>query len=131
MLRSLIAETNNAAKTAKPIETDIQLLALLRRRINAGKESAAQFKAANRDDLVQKELGQVQIVDEYVSEVQVLGEERVDSIIKTTMEKLQSASGQLNEGSIMKALFAPSGELEGQPVERGSVARRVKEIMKG
>lgn len=128
VLRAVIAETTNAAKTSKPVETDIQLLALLRKRAAAGMEAAAQFRASNRHDLEEKEMAQVKIVDEYASQVQTLGQDQVEEIIKQVTAKLH-ASGQLNEGSVMKALFGPSGALTGQAVERGTIARRVKELI--
>jgi uncharacterized protein len=128
VLRAVIADTTNAAKTSKPVETDIQLLALLRKRAAASMEAAAQFRASNRHDLEEKEMAQVKIVDEYASKVHTLGQDQVEAIIKQATAKLH-ASGQLNEGSVMKALFGPSGALTGQPVERGSIARRVKELI--
>lgn len=128
-MRALIAETINAGKTSKPIETDIQLLALLRKRISSGNDAAAQFEAANRGDLHEKEMGQVKVLEEYAAQVATLSEEQVDSIIQHTIGKLRSSEGKLNQGSILKALFEPAGDLTGKPVEQGIVARRVAQLM--
>tara|TARA_R110002060_G_scaffold10982_10_gene16267 strand:- start:37 stop:474 length:438 start_codon:yes stop_codon:yes gene_type:complete len=55
VLRALLSQTLNASKTSSPINTDMQMLSLLRKSANAAKAAAEEFKGAGRQDLADKE----------------------------------------------------------------------------
>lgn len=129
MVRSLIAETNNAAKTASPIQTDIQLLSLIRKRASAAKEAADQFAAADRPDLKQKEDEQIVILEEYAGHVETLSVEEVEAIIKQQVAAIKEAGSKLDAGQVLKALFASGGALDGKPTDRKEVASLVKKAI--
>ncbi|OAA59561.1 hypothetical protein SPI_05759 [Niveomyces insectorum RCEF 264] len=65
VLRTILAATLNASKTAQPIRTDAQLVALLRKTARASQEAAAEFRGADRADLAEKEEAQIRVLEEY------------------------------------------------------------------
>jgi uncharacterized protein YqeY len=89
VLRAIIAEATNAAKTSTPIKDNMQMLALLRKRRAASKTAAAEFLENKREDLSQKQEEEIAVLDEYASQVKVMSEEDtakyVDEAIKLAM----------------------------------------------
>ncbi|KAH8681385.1 Yqey-like protein-domain-containing protein [Xylariales sp. PMI_506] len=134
VLRSILSATLNASKTANPINTDAQLVALLRKTARASEEASAEFKSAGREDLVEKEEQQISILDEYVSGsgVQVLGDEELKTIVSGVVTAMTSegvVQGKAKLGDVMKKLLAPGGPLEGKSVEKADLARVVKQVV--
>ncbi|KAL4784094.1 hypothetical protein BJX76DRAFT_328295 [Aspergillus varians] len=129
VLRALISETNNSQKTSSPIQTDLQLLALIRKRANASKDSAQQFLDANRADLKEKEDKALAILEEYGSQVQTISLDDVKAIVSGEVTKLKEAGKKIEIGTVIKSLFAPGGALDGKPAERSEVAKIVKEAV--
>lgn len=125
----MISETNNAAKTASPIQTDIQLLTLIRKRATAAKEAAEQFATAERSDLKEKEDAQVTILEEYASQVKTLSVEEVNDIIAQQIQKLEETGSKVSLGELVKALFAKAGPLDGKPADRKEVVDLVKKTL--
>jgi uncharacterized protein YqeY len=125
----LISETNNAAKTASPIQTDIQLLSLIRKRASASKEAAQQFAEADRPDLKEKEDAQIVILEEYAGHVKTLTVEEVEAVITKEIAAIKEAGKKLEVGQVLKALFAPGGALDGKPADRKEVAGLVKKAV--
>ncbi|KAI9839286.1 MAG: hypothetical protein M1819_003281 [Sarea resinae] len=129
VLRGLLAETTNAAKTSTPFKTDVQLLALLRKRAAASKAAALEFQAAKRDDLKEKEDAQVAVLEEYAGGVETMGVEDIKKSVAEVMEKVKVEGARMDMGGVLKRLVGPGGSLEGKPVERAEVARIVKEAV--
>ena len=126
MLRGLLAETTNAAKTSNPIKTDIQLLSLLRKRAAASRSAAHEFSAANRTDLQDKEMAQVSVLEGYASGVETLSEGDITAAIQEVVGKMRMEGKNVNLGSVIKELLGPDGVLAGKPVENKEVARLAK-----
>lgn len=129
VLRALISETNNAAKTASPIQTDIQLLSLIRKRASASKEAAQQFAEADRPDLKEKEDAQIAILEEYAGHVKTLTVEEVEAVVAKEIAAIKEAGKKLEVGLVLKALFTPGGALDGKPADRKEVAGLVKKAV--
>jgi hypothetical protein len=132
VLRGLLAEVTNAAKTNNPVKTDMQLLTILKKRATTAKQASGEFKSAGRDDLVEKEEDQVKVLEEYAGDVQTMSNDDIRDIVIETVEDVkaqQSAPGKINMGDILKKLLAPGGKLDGKPVERAEVAIIVKEVL--
>lgn len=129
VLRALISETNNAAKTPSPIETDLQLLSLIRKKIAASRDAAEQFAAANRSDLKENEEAQIAVFEEYAGQVQTMTTEDIKAAVSGVISQLQSENPKLNVGAVLKNLFASGGALDGKPAEKSEVARIVKELL--
>ncbi|KAI4867103.1 GatB/YqeY domain-containing protein [Hypoxylon rubiginosum] len=133
-IRSILAASLNASKTASPIATDAQVVALLRRTQRASADASAEFAAASRQDLVDKEQAQIGILEEYAaaSGVEELDEEQLRAVVAGVVTALTSegggGDGKVRMGDVMKKLLAPGGPLEGKDVERALLARIVKEV---
>ncbi|TQN71956.1 Altered inheritance of mitochondria protein 41 [Colletotrichum shisoi] len=130
VLRSVLSATNNAAKTSSPIATDAQLVALLRKTQRATQDAAAQFRAAGRDDLADKEDLQAKVMAEYIatSGVVAVTEADVRVLIGKAVEDV-AAAGKSGLGEVMKLInVAIQGkDLE---VDKKRVADLVKEALK-
>ncbi|KAL4905132.1 hypothetical protein BDW74DRAFT_19338 [Aspergillus multicolor] len=129
VIRALISETNNSLKTSSPIQTDLQLLALIRKRAAASKESAQQFVEANRPDLKEKEDKAQAILEEYGNQVQTMGVDEIKQIVTEQVSKMKAAGAKVEIGIVLKSLFAPQGPLDGKPAERSEVAKITKEVV--
>jgi uncharacterized protein YqeY len=128
VLRSLLTQTLNASKTSTPINTDMQMLALLRKTSNASKAASAEFKGAGRQDLAEKEDLQIKIMEEYAGSVETMGEEDIKAAIKGVVDSMKSEGGKMQLGDVLKKVFAPEA-LGGKPVDKGDVAKIVKEFL--
>ena len=126
VLRAVLAEVTNASKTSNPIQTDVGLLSLLRKRAASSRAAAAEFSAANRPDLQEKENAQVKVLDEYASEVKVMSEEDVKTAIAQVSNQLKDQGTQPTLPSVMKLLVGSEGSLAGKPVDKASLATLVK-----
>ena len=129
VLRSLLSEITNAAKTSNPIKTDIQLLSLLRKRAAASKSAAHEFQAAHRADLEEKEQAQVTVLEEYAGEIQTVGENELRASVEEAISYAKAQSGKTDLGSLLKGLLGPGGKLEGKPVDKGEVAKAIKSAL--
>ena len=129
VLRRLVADTTNAAKTAKPIQTDLQLLALLRKHSAASKAAALEFGAADRDDLKVKEEAQVAVLEEYVAEVDVVNEDDVNAAVENTVAQMRSENLNLTLGAVIKRVMGDGGPLQGKPVQGRLLAQSIKSVL--
>lgn len=129
VLRALISETNNSVKTASPIQTDLQLLSLIRKRASAAQQAAQQFAEAGRSDLKENEDAQVTILEEYAGQVETMSQDDIKAIVAQEISKLKEAGNKVEIGSLLKALFAPGGAMDGKPAERSEVAKIAKDAV--
>lgn len=130
VLRAIMSANLNASKTSTPIKTDVQLVALIRKIQKGAQDAAAEAKAANRDDLVQKEEDQIKVLDEYISNsgVESLSEAQLKAMVQDAVEASKAAGGQAKSimGDVMKRL---SGALEGKDVDKKELSKMVKELI--
>ncbi|KAI0597946.1 GatB/YqeY domain-containing protein [Biscogniauxia sp. FL1348] len=135
VLRSILSAALNASKTAAPVVTDAQVVGLLRRARRAADEAAAEARGAARPDLVAREEAQARVLDEYVagSGVEELGPEALRAAVEAVVKELGAGAGaegaKVRVGDVMKALLAPGGPLDGKDVEKGELAKVVKEVV--
>ncbi|KAK2759530.1 hypothetical protein FQN54_003009 [Arachnomyces sp. PD_36] len=129
VLRAIISETNNAAKTSSPVKTDLQLLSIIRKRATASKEAGRQFAEANRNDLKEKEDEQVAVLEEYAGKVETTSPEEIQEAVSQTISQLQKDGKKVDLGAALKLLFAPGGALDGKPAEKSQVAAAAKELI--
>ncbi|UZP42227.1 hypothetical protein NXS19_010043 [Fusarium pseudograminearum] len=115
--------------TSTPIKTDVQLVALIRKIQKGAQDAAAEAKAANRDDLVQKEEDQIKVLNEYItnSGVESLTEAQLKAMVQDAVEASKAAGVQAKSimGDVMKRL---SGALEGKDVDKKELSKMVKEL---
>ncbi|PWY90697.1 GatB/YqeY domain-containing protein [Aspergillus heteromorphus CBS 117.55] len=129
VLRALISETNNAAKTNSPIETDLQLLGLIKKRIALSQDAIKEFEAENRPDLTEGEQQHVTVLEEYGAQVQTMSLDDIKTIVSEEIAKVKESGEKPQMGSLLKSLFSSGGALDGKPAERAEVARIVKEAV--
>ena len=124
MLRSIISETNQLASGPNPIRTDLQILAMLRKRKAASQVAAQEFADANRQDLKEKEEAQLAVLEEYASSVQLMSEDELKTVVADVVASL-GEDGK-NSGRVMKALLQQGGSLDGKPVDKKQLSDVVR-----
>jgi uncharacterized protein YqeY len=133
VLRSVLTATLNASKTDKPITTDAQLVSLLLKTARKSQEAAAEARAADREDIAEKEEAQQRILEEYAasSGLRELGEAELRQIVERTKASLVAAGTQEKAlmGQMVRGLFAPGGPLDGTSVSKPKVTAIIKEVL--
>jgi uncharacterized protein YqeY len=124
VIRSLQADIINASKTAKPIATDGALYALIQKQIKAITTAIQEFEAAKRDDLVQKEQAQLDVLRGYADEIPKVEESELDGMIEGALEGLEE--GKRNIGSVMGKIM---GGLKGRPADIEYLSRKIGEAV--
>ena len=100
--------------------SDEQIVEVLMKAAKQRKESIDQFEEGGRDDLVEKEKMEFDIIEEFLPEMMDEDEVRVE--VKAQVEKL-GASGMQDMGKVMGVMM---GNLKGK-AEGSLVSRVVKE----
>ncbi|KAK5075382.1 hypothetical protein LTS08_001549 [Lithohypha guttulata] len=133
VLRAMITEYNNASKTNTPIKTDIQLLALLKKKKAASEAAASEAKAANRQDLEEKNMQEIKVIDELAGEVKLVPDQEIQETVSKVLESLkQAASGaDVKAGNVLKELLKAGGPFNGRPVDNAQVSKIVNQLLTG
>ncbi len=114
----LLLKTENRDKEV----SQTQEIALLQKLIKQRKEAAEQFQDNGRDDLAEKELAQVQVIEPFLPEQ--LSEEELEISIKEIIEET-SASSIKDMGKVMGlAQSRLMGKADGK-----SISIKVKELL--
>jgi uncharacterized protein YqeY len=128
VLRALLSQTLNASKTSQPINTDMQVLALLRKSASASRAASEEFKGAGRADLAEKEDLQIKIMEEYAGEVETMSEEQIRDAVQGVLVQMKAEGSKVQPGDLLKRVFAPD-VLGQKPVEKGEVARIARQLL--
>lgn len=104
----------NASKTSNPPTTDLHILALINKTKSRSAESVAEFRTAGREDLAEREAGQIAVLESYASQVETVGEAEILEVVNRAIE-----AGAKNTGDVIRVVMK---ELEGKPVQKGKVA---------
>ena len=129
VLRAILADATNASKGPSPIKTDVQVLALLKKRIASSKAASEEFAQAKRDDLKEKQDAEIAVMDEYAGQVETFAEADIAKAVEQAYETLKDAA-KVNAGTVLKELLRPGGTLDGKPVEKSQVAKMVQDMLK-
>lgn len=111
----------------KPVTTDAQIFAMLRSRAKLSKSAAADFSAAKRDDLKEKEEAQIAVLQEYIESVKMITEDDILTLATATVKRLELEGKGIYMGSVIKSVLEA---LDGKPVEMASVSRIVREVVR-
>jgi uncharacterized protein YqeY len=98
---------------------DTQILAVLDKMAKQRRESIAQFAAASRTDLVEKEQAELEVILSYLP--QPLTEAEIDALIQSAIAEV-GASGVQDMGKVMAALRP---KVQGR-ADLGQVSAKVK-----
>lgn len=113
MLKSAIE--NEKLKKQTDLSTDDEITVLAREKKQRN-DSLAEFKAANRDDLVEKTEAELDIVNKYLP--QQLSENEVTQIVQETIRSVDAKSMQ-DMGKVMGAVMPKlKGKADGNLVNR-------------
>lgn len=127
VLRTILADITNASKTSSPINDDLSLLALLKKKISQSQTAIEEFYQADRKDLVRKEKEQLNVLNEYAGTVKVMSRDDVKEVVKATIEEIKASGRKVALGDVMKSIVGPGGKLEGKPVEKATVVGVIRE----
>ncbi|KAL6246493.1 hypothetical protein RBB50_006730 [Rhinocladiella similis] len=133
VIRGTISEINQAASSSTPIKTDIQILALLRKRRSSSETAKKEAIDANRPEFLEKLDLEIAVVDELMGTVSMMDVAEMRSIVRTTVESIRGGQkgggegGELKPGPVMKELLRPGGPLEGKPLDNKVLAEVVRE----
>ncbi len=101
---------------------DADLIAVIKKQVKQRQDSIEQYKAGNRQDLVQKEEAELNILKSYLP--QELSEEALSQIIREVIKETQ-ASSMKDMGKIMK----PVMEKTAGRADNKMVSELVKKIL--
>ncbi|KAK4145861.1 uncharacterized protein C8A04DRAFT_35424 [Dichotomopilus funicola] len=131
VLRSVLAATVNASKADKPISTDSQLVGVIRKLARQSQEAANEARQAGREDLVEKEEAQQQILEAYASAsgLREIGEAELKQLIESAKAKLlaDGVKEKSIPGLIVKQFLAPGGTLDGATFDSKKVVSSIME----
>jgi hypothetical protein len=117
MIKSAIK--NKEIENQKPLE-EADVIELLSKEAKKRRESAQAYKDGGREDLVEQELAEVEILKKYLPEQ--LGEEAAREIVKATIAEI-GATSPADMGKVIGAVVAKTkGQAEG-----GLISKLVKE----
>lgn len=103
-LRTINAAIKNEEINNRPKElTNEDVMAVLKKLAKQRKDSIDQFQQAKRQDLVDKEVVELEIIQGYLPDL--LGEEKVREIVKQAIAD-SGASSMKDMGGVMKAVMA-------------------------
>jgi uncharacterized protein YqeY len=115
-IRLLRAQLKSAAIEKKSDLDDIEQVQVLQREAKRRKESIEAYQKGNRQDLVDKEMAELDLITRYLPEQ--LSESEIDKIVQEEIKKLQVTSmkdmGRIM-GSIMPKL---RGKADGRAVQK-------------
>ncbi|KAG9191684.1 hypothetical protein G6011_10418 [Alternaria panax] len=123
-IRALQADIINASKTAKPITTDGALYSLIQKQIKSSSASIEEFRNAKRQDLVDKEQAQLDVLNGYAKEIATVEESEIDALVKSAVEALEE--GKRSFGSVMGKVM---GGIKGRPSDLEYITRKIQEAV--
>ena len=101
---------------------DARIIAILDKMVKQRRESISQFKAAGRNDLIEQESFEIDLIQEFLP--QALSEEEIDEILNQAISQT-SASSIKDMGKVM-GLVRP--QIIGR-ADMGEVSGRIKSIL--
>ncbi|KAF2671549.1 GatB/YqeY domain-containing protein [Microthyrium microscopicum] len=129
VLRAILADITNSSKTAAPVNDDLALLALIKKKMGTTRQSIQEFYEADRKDLVAKEEEELNILEGYAGDIKVMTEHEVRAVVQKVVDELSASGHKVNIGEVMKACTRPDGAFEGHMVEKSLIAKVVKEVV--
>jgi uncharacterized protein YqeY len=119
----LISSAMKQVEVDERIELDdSRVIAILDKMVKQRRESISQFKTAGRDDLVDKESFEIDVIQEFLP--QALSEEEVDSIVRQAIE--QTGAETIKDMGKVMGLVKP--QIIGR-ADMGEVSGRIKSIL--
>jgi uncharacterized protein YqeY len=103
---------------------DTQVLAILDKMIKQRRDSVDQYQQAGRTELAAQELGEIDVIQEYLPAA--LSQDEIDSLIEQVIQSI-AAAGMQDMGKVMGQL---KPKLQGR-ADMGQVSAKVKQKLSG
>ena len=103
---------------------DARITGILSRMVKQRKDSIAQFEAGGRDDLVAKEQGQIEVIQEFLP--QALSGAELEGIIRRAIDT--AGAGSMRDMGKVMGLLKP--QVTGR-ADMGEVSRQVRGLLAG
>ncbi|KAK6361940.1 hypothetical protein TWF730_005646 [Orbilia blumenaviensis] len=116
VVKAILAEITNAAmaQPPRPVANDMDILKILQSMEKKHNVAIESFKSAQRQDLVDKEQLQLDIVKGYSGQVDVMSPEKVTQVVEEIVASYKQKDVALDMGSLMRDAKARIAELGGQ-----------------
>lgn len=115
-IRLLRAQIKTASIDKRGELSESELTQVLQKEVKKRKESITMFKQGNREDLVNKETAELEIINRYLPEQ--MSEEALKAIVKETAQNIQAAS-EKDMGRLMGAVMPKvQGKADGKFVQQ-------------
>ncbi len=125
-LRMLKADIQyELTKTGNSTIPDDLILAIIKKNLSKRKESASEYRKANRIDLAEKEEVEAKFLEKFIPPS--LPEEEIRKVIVAAVESM----GAKSPSDAGKVIGKVMGELKGKNVEGSLVSSLVKSILNG
>ena len=93
--------------------TDAEIMKIINKLVKQGKDSAEQYKSADRNELYNEEMLQVAVLEEY------LPKQMSEDEISVEIDKVMAETGSTNMGVLMKELNSRlAGRADGKTISR-------------
>jgi len=125
VLRTMLSEIRNAEINSQTTLDDEGIISVLTKQVQQRKDSVEAYEAANRQDLVEKETAEINIISVYLPEQ--LPQEEVEQIIEDVIS--QSGSSSLDDMGKVMGLVMPQvkGRADGKIVN-AIVTKKLREL---
>ncbi|WP_299239477.1 GatB/YqeY domain-containing protein [Sulfurihydrogenibium sp.] len=115
-IRMLISEIKKVQIDSKKELTDEEIISILQKYIKQRKEAYTQYEQAGRKDLAEKELKEIEIVQQFLPPP--LSEEELIKIVEETIQEV-GASSIKDMGKVVKAVMDKvKGRAEGSVISK-------------
>jgi uncharacterized protein YqeY len=115
-IRMLISEIKKVQIDSKKELSDEEIISILQKYIKQRKEAYAQYEQAGRKDLAEKELKEIEIVQQFLPPP--LSEEELNKIVEETIQEV-GASSIKDMGKVVKAVMDKvKGRTEGSLISK-------------
>ncbi len=122
-LRFFNAQIKKFEIDSRPKEiTEEDVISILKKQVKQRKDSIAQFKEAQRDDLVQNEQAQMDILETYLPEQ--MSDDQVKTVIESVLKET-GATSMKDMGKVMKPIL---DKLAGK-ADNGLVSKLVRSML--
>lgn len=119
IIRMLLAAIQRREVDERTTLDDVQVLSVVEKLIKQGREAAEQYQKAGRDDLLQKELSEIAVWEQYLPEQ--LSEAEIDELVMAAISETGAASIK-DMGKVM-AIVRP--QIQGR-ADMGAVSAKIK-----
>ncbi|KAK7539664.1 Yqey-like protein-domain-containing protein [Phyllosticta citribraziliensis] len=130
VVRAVLADITNASHSQNPVESDDKLRALLLKKIHVSSDAVSQFREAKRQDLVDKEQGSIDVMHDYVKEIEeangYLSPAEIEEILKNQIASMDEPK---NFGAVMKIMKGPQSPVKNKLYSTEDMVESIKKLM--